>query len=75
MRRSIIPPDPFCPDFQDASIRRRNRDGRHGDGRMAEMTPEAFPTLTAGQIARIAPFARERDLADNESLWEAGDRN
>jgi len=45
---------------------------------MAEMTPaeeEAFPTLTAQQIARIAPFARERDLADGESLWEAGDRN
>jgi len=42
------------------------------------MTPaeeEAFPTLTAAQIARIAPFARERDLADCESLWEAGDRN
>jgi thioredoxin reductase (NADPH) len=45
---------------------------------MAEMTPaeaEAFPSLTAGQIARIAPFASERDLADGESLWEAGDRN
>ena len=45
---------------------------------MAEMTPaeaEAFPTLTAAQIARIAPFATERDLADGESLWEAGDRN
>ena len=42
------------------------------------MTPaeeEAFPTLTAEQIARIAPFARERDLADGESLWNAGDRN
>jgi thioredoxin reductase (NADPH) len=42
------------------------------------MTPaeeEAFPTLTAPQIARIAPFASERDLADGESLWEAGDRN
>jgi len=45
---------------------------------MAEITPaeaEAFPTLSAEQIARIAPFARERDLADGESLWEAGDRN
>ena len=45
---------------------------------MAQMTPaeqEAFPSLTARQIARIAPFARERDLADGESLWEAGDRN
>src|SRR6266705_6098628 len=45
---------------------------------MAEMTPaeaEAFPSLTAEQIARIAPFASERDVADGESLWEAGDRN
>src|SRR6266571_9029945 len=45
---------------------------------MADMTPaeaEAFPALTAEQIARIARFARERDLADGESLWEAGDRN
>jgi thioredoxin reductase (NADPH) len=36
---------------------------------------EAFPTLTPGQIARIAPFAQERVFADGESLWEAGDRN
>ncbi len=45
---------------------------------MADVTPAeeaAFPTLTAEQIARIARFARERDLADGESLWEAGDRN
>jgi thioredoxin reductase (NADPH) len=45
---------------------------------MAQMTPaeeEAFPTLSAKQIARIAPFARERDLKDGELLWEAGDRN
>src|SRR2546428_553023 len=52
--------------------------GRLTERRMAQMTPaeqEAFPSLTAGQIARIAPFARERDLADGESLWEAGDRN
>jgi thioredoxin reductase (NADPH) len=45
---------------------------------MSQMTPteeEAFPTLTAEQIARIAPFARERDFPDGESLWEAGDRN
>src|SRR3989441_10853244 len=45
---------------------------------MTQMTPadeEAFPSLTAQQIARIAAFARERDLADDESLWEAGDRN
>jgi thioredoxin reductase (NADPH) len=42
------------------------------------MTPaeeEAFPTLTAQQIARIAPFAHERELGDGDSLWEAGDRN
>src|SRR5439155_21633934 len=45
---------------------------------MAQMTPaeeEAFPALTAAQSARIAPLARERDLADGESLWNAGDRN
>src|SRR5438093_555058 len=45
---------------------------------MTQMTPaeeEAFPTLTAQQIARIAPHAQERDFADGESLWEAGDRN
>jgi thioredoxin reductase (NADPH) len=36
---------------------------------------DAFPTLTAEQIARIAPFTRARDLEDGESLWEAGDRN
>src|SRR5439155_2074294 len=45
---------------------------------MAEMTPaeaEAFPALTPEQIARIAPFASERQVADGESLWEAGDRN
>src|SRR2546428_5805811 len=49
-----------------------------GSTHMSQMTPaeeEAFPTLTAQQIARIAPFAHERDLADDESLWEAGDRN
>src|SRR5882672_5431869 len=54
------------------------RDGSLADARRSRMTPaeeEAFPTLTAEQIARIAPFARERDLADDESLWEAGDRN
>ena len=34
---------------------------------------EAFPALTARQIERIAPLARERDLADGESLWAAGD--
>jgi thioredoxin reductase (NADPH) len=42
------------------------------------MTPaeaEVFPALTAEQIARIAPFASERELSDGESLWEAGDRN
>jgi len=34
-----------------------------------------FPTLTPAQIARISPFARERRAADNESLWEQGDRD
>ena len=42
---------------------------------MSATEDEAFPTLTPQQIARIAPFARERALADGESLWEAGDRN
>ncbi|HKQ96845.1 MAG TPA: FAD-dependent oxidoreductase [Candidatus Polarisedimenticolia bacterium] len=37
--------------------------------------PEAFPTLTAAQIARIAPHAQERGFGDGDSLWEAGDRN
>src|SRR5881409_3114821 len=48
------------------------------DEHMPEMTPaehEAFPALTPQQIARIAPHAQERDFADGESLWEAGDRN
>ena len=35
---------------------------------------ELFPVLTEAQVARIAPFARERRFADGESLWEAGDR-
>jgi len=34
-----------------------------------------FPALTKAQIARLAPLARERSLADGESLWEQGDRN
>jgi len=45
---------------------------------MSRTTPtdeEAFPALTAAQIARIALFAHEREFADGESLWEAGDRN
>jgi len=42
---------------------------------MTQAEAEAFPTLTAEQIARIAPFTRERDFGDGESLWEAGDRN
>jgi thioredoxin reductase (NADPH) len=36
---------------------------------------DAFPSLTDDQIARIAPFTRQRDLRDGESLWEAGDRD
>ncbi len=36
---------------------------------------EIFPTLTPEQTARIAPFARERALADGEALWEQGDCN
>jgi len=34
-----------------------------------------FPTLTALQIARIAPFARERSVADGTDLWSQGDRH
>jgi thioredoxin reductase (NADPH) len=37
--------------------------------------PEAFPALTDEQIARIAPFTRERDFGDGERVWEAGDRD
>jgi hypothetical protein len=36
---------------------------------------QAFPALTARQIARIEPLALTRDLADCESLLEAGDRD
>jgi thioredoxin reductase (NADPH) len=36
---------------------------------------QIFPTLTREQIARIAAFAHERDLADGEVLWNQGDRN
>jgi thioredoxin reductase (NADPH) len=36
---------------------------------------QIFPKLTAGQIAHVAPFARERALADGESLWQQGDGN
>jgi thioredoxin reductase (NADPH) len=34
-----------------------------------------FPTLTAAQIARIAPFAAERRFADGQALWRQGDTN
>lgn len=36
---------------------------------------EAFPSLNERQITRIRRFSSERELADGESLWEAGDRN
>jgi thioredoxin reductase (NADPH) len=32
-----------------------------------------FPTLTEAQIARIAPYARERAFAAGEILWEQGE--
>jgi thioredoxin reductase (NADPH) len=32
-----------------------------------------FPTLTAAQLARLAPLGRERRLDDGEPLWEAGE--
>src|SRR2546429_686409 len=45
---------------------------------MPQVTPaeeEAFPTLTAAQIARIAPLARERDLAGGENVVLIGSRH
>lgn len=44
-------------------------------GPLTPAEDQAFPALTARQIARIEPLARARDLADGESLWEAGDRD
>ncbi|HEY4229492.1 MAG TPA: FAD-dependent oxidoreductase [Thermoanaerobaculia bacterium] len=34
---------------------------------------DMFPTLSAAQVARIAPFARERSFAVGEILWEQGE--
>ena len=34
---------------------------------------EIFPTLSKEHIARIVPFAHERDFADGEILWKQGD--
>ena len=34
---------------------------------------DIFPTLTAAQIARIAPLARERSFAPGDILWEQGE--
>jgi len=34
---------------------------------------EIFPTLSKEQIARIAPFARERAFADGQVLWGQGE--
>jgi thioredoxin reductase (NADPH) len=36
---------------------------------------EIFPVLTAAQIERIAPLARERSFAVGEILWEQGEMN
>jgi thioredoxin reductase (NADPH) len=36
---------------------------------------EIFPILTPEQVGRIAPFARERTIADGAILWSQGDRN
>jgi thioredoxin reductase (NADPH) len=36
---------------------------------------DIFPILTAAQIGRIAPLARERPFAAGEILWEPGERN
>jgi thioredoxin reductase (NADPH) len=36
---------------------------------------EIFPILTPEQVARIAPFARERTFGDGAILWDRGVRN
>jgi thioredoxin reductase (NADPH) len=36
---------------------------------------DIFPTLTAAQLERIAPLARERSFAVGEILWEQGEMN
>jgi len=36
---------------------------------------EAFPTLTAAQIARLAPSGREREFADGDTVFQAGDHD
>lgn len=36
---------------------------------------QILPKLSAGQIARISPFGRERLLPDGELLWEVGATN
>jgi thioredoxin reductase (NADPH) len=40
-----------------------------------ENQAEIFPILTPEQVARIAPFARERTFADGATVWNQGDRN
>jgi thioredoxin reductase (NADPH) len=43
---------------------------------VAEPNPgEIFPILTPEQVARIAPFARERTFEDGAILWDWGVRN
>ena len=50
-----------------------------GEPLQAEDFPQAlgeiFPTLSAAQIAAIAPHASERSFADGDRIWEQGDRN
>src|SRR5262245_32479082 len=51
-----------------------------GDPTMADMSSDPnreamFPILSAAQIARVAPWARERVFSDRETLWMHGDRN
>jgi thioredoxin reductase (NADPH) len=45
------------------------------DGESEASQEDIFPILTSAQIAHIAAFAREREFADGESLWEQGDRH
>ena len=42
---------------------------------LPQVLGEIFPTLSAAQIAAIAPLAEERSFADGDRIWEQGDRN
>src|SRR5664279_4807313 len=48
--------------------------GREDSAFVKAHRDELFPVLTEAQVARIAPFGKERRFADGENLWETGDR-